>query len=308
MKKYAIAPELKKYCLNIPFSPLLLRVADPALRLMFPLVPIEKGVRHRKEYITNQRRKMRVDIFECENCNDKTPVLFYIHGGGFGYFASPMHKMIAAAYAKGASCRVVCPDYRLLPKYPYPFAKNDCLEAYRQTLKKYPEALVAVGGDSAGGALAIHVTNETEKPPCFQLLVYPVCGSEKSTASMEKYTDTPFWNAVNNKKMWQMYSGEKSFGEVSPMNVPLREELPPTYIELAEFDCLHDEGLLYAEKLKNAGASVTLNDTKGTVHGYDIATKTNIVKKNLSLRIEALKAAFSTAAAVEKSGKTVYNR
>ena len=49
--------------------------------------------------------------------------------------------------------------------------------------------------------------------------------------------------------------------------------MPPAYIETAEFDCLHDDGILYAEYLKKAGIEVTLNKTKGTMHGFDIAKK-----------------------------------
>ena len=50
------------------------------------------------------------------------------------------------------------------------------------------------------------------------------------------------------------------------------EGLPP-YIETAEFDCLHDDGILYAALLRKAGIEVTLNETKGTMHGFDIAAR-----------------------------------
>ncbi|MBQ9083706.1 MAG: alpha/beta hydrolase fold domain-containing protein, partial [Clostridia bacterium] len=48
------------------------------------------------------------------------------------------------------------------------------------------------------------------------------------------------------------------------------EGLPPAYIETAEFDCLHDDGSLYANKLRAAGVEAVLNETKGTMHGFDI--------------------------------------
>ena len=35
--------------------------------------------------------------------------------------------------------------------------------------------------------------------------------------------------------------------------------IPQTYIETAEYDCLHDEGVLYAERLREAGANVDLD-------------------------------------------------
>lgn len=64
---------------------------------------------------------------------------------------------------------------------------------------------------------------------------------------------------------------------------------PPAYIETAEFDCLHDDGILYAELLRNAGIDVTLNETKGTMHGFDIATKAPTTLSAMEQRIAFMK-------------------
>ena len=301
MKNYPIDKELKKYCKNVPFFSAMLVFCDPFLRLMYRFTPIKKGVNHERKNIETKDGNLRLDIFTPENSKNDLPVLFYLHGGGFGYFASPFHKKLAAIYAKKADCRVICPDYRLIPKYAYPCAKNDSLEAYRWARKAFPDSAFAVGGDSVGGALAIYVVNEAEITPDFQMLIYPVCDPNQNTASMKKYTDTPFWNAVNNKKMWKLYAGKYSFDEVSPFETKLPKKIPDSYIELAEIDCLHDEGKNYAEKLAQNGANVALNETKGTVHGYDIALKTKIVRSNVQKRADALKAAFSKILSVEKN-------
>lgn len=300
MTKYPIDKELKKYCVNIPFFSFILVLSKPLLRLMYRFTPIEKGVKYEKRTIEAECGKLRLDIFLPKNLKNNAPVLLYFHGGGFGYFASPFHKKLAAIYAKKANCRVICPDYRLLPKYGYPCAKNDSLDAYAWAKKAYPESFFAVGGDSAGGALAIYVVNGAKITPDFQMLVYPVCDAEQKSDSIKKFTDTPFWNSVNNKKMWKIYAGKYSCREVSPFETKLPEKIPDTYVELAEFDCLHDEGKSYAEKLLQNGANVFLNETKGTVHGYDIALGTKIVKENVQKRVNALKTAFSKISAVEK--------
>lgn len=46
------------------------------------------------------------------------------------------------------------------------------------------------------------------------------------------------------------------FRVFSPVEAESFEGLPPAYIETAEFDCLHDDGILYAEKLCEAGIAV----------------------------------------------------
>ena len=73
------------------------------------------------------------------------------------------------------------------------------------------------------------------------------------------------------------------------------EGLPAAYIETAEFDCLHDEGIAYAEALRNAGVAVVLNETRGTMHGFDIVEKAPTTRKAVRARIEYLQKHFSEA-------------
>ena len=79
----------------------------------------------------------------------------------------------------------------------------------------------------------------------------------------------------------------------SPLEADNFDGLPPAYIETAEFDCLYDDGLLYAEKLREAGIDVKLNETKGTMHGFDIVQKAKTTKAALAARIEFMKRLFA---------------
>ncbi len=65
-----------------------------------------------------------------------------------------------------------------------------------------------------------------------------------------------------------------------------------TYIETAEFDCLRDGAILYAEKLRENGIPAELRNTKGTVHGYDMILKSAMVRDLIELRIRFLQRAF----------------
>ena len=64
---------------------------------------------------------------------------------------------------------------------------------------------------------------------------------------------------------------------------------PPTYIETAEYDCLHDEGIEFAEKLKSQGIPVEVHDMIGTCHGYETATKSSILEQCMSRRAKWIK-------------------
>jgi acetyl esterase len=122
---------------------------------------------------------------------------------------------------------------------------------------------------------------------------------------MKEYTDTPFWNSTNHQKMWAVSFGEQyeealdngTLGEdvkkeTLPMHSVPPSGIPDTYIETAEFDCLHDEGIRYGHKLENTGTKVEYNDTKGTFHGYDMALDTQIVKASVKKRLSFLRRHF----------------
>ena len=110
---------------------------------------------------------------------------------------------------------------------------------------------------------------------------------------MKTFSDTPVWNAKLNKKMWQMYLQNKNACNeklplylASPMENENFEKFPKTYIEVAEIDCLRDEGIDFAEKLKASGADVELVKVERACHGFETATKSKIVKDAMDRRVD----------------------
>lgn len=304
MQSYDIHPELGALNGKLPFGPLFLRVAVPFMRLLpDPKLPDALA---KKEYRIEGFKGLpvKVELFEPRALCGNAPAMLYLHGGGFGLAASAHHKEMAQAYAEQAGCRVFFPDYHLLPKHPFPAAREDSLSVWRW-MEENANALsidknkMAVAGDSAGGLLALDVANLAAArglvAPCFQMLIYPATDWRMETESMKAYTDTPMWNAKNNKIMWDMYLKDipsEQKDAACPAYTPLPEILPPAYLETAEFDPLHDEGAFYAKRLLAAGGEVELVETKRTIHGYDVAHDCSLSKENLARRIRALKKAF----------------
>ena len=113
---------------------------------------------------------------------------------------------------------------------------------------------------------------------------------------MRKYTDSPMWNARLNQKMWELYLREGNRGML-PYAAPLLardfSDLPPAYVEVEEFDCLHDEGLAYAKALEAAGVAVQVEDVRDTFHGFDFFTGKEVSKAMIQKRIQALRQFFA---------------
>ena len=103
------------------------------------------------------------------------------------------------------------------------------------------------------------------------------------------------WNSTLSNRIGPMTKVERddpTYVYYSPVEAERFEGLPPAYIEPAEFDCLHDDGILYAKLLQDAGISVMLNETKGTMHGFDIVQRAPTTKAAVAARIDYMRKMF----------------
>jgi acetyl esterase len=249
-------------------------------------------------------KKIKVHVYEPPVTILHNPCMIYYHGGGFMLSISPRTRRRMERYAIEAGCIVVLVDYRLMPRYRYPKAVEDAYSALMWVEKHADELKIdmkklALAGDSAGGYLASlvsHMSIEHNGPKiCLQVLLYPVVDHRMTSESMDVFTDTPVWNAKKNKEMWKKYLRTMKEEEalLSPMDYPVRNQLPKTYIEVAQYDCLHDEGVVYGQKLQSAGIDVEIKDIKGGIHGYDNFEFSQVVQELMKDRIQLLRKTFN---------------
>lgn len=102
----------------------------------------------------------------------------------------------------------------------------------------------------------------------------------------KRFDDTPGWNSVDNSRMWEWYLAGQEY--VSPLERHGEFDLQHLFVEVEEFDCLHDEGVMIYEALSAECGHSVLLDNKGTFHGYDINLKAGITRKSLRKRIDFL--------------------
>ena len=302
--KELIDPELRKSASSYPFNKGVVAAGNIYQDLAWHTTKVPEGIK--EEMIVTEgtgKLQFKTTVFSPSGAGREMPALIYVHGGAFAYKAAAYQKKLVLIYSKKTGCKVFFPHYHLAPKYQYPAAYEDVASLYRYVTENAHElgvdpTRIGIAGDSAGASIAALVCSRWEeekvKMPCLQMLVYPVTDARMETESMKRFTDTPQWNSVDNETMWDYYCGkdEEKRDKASPMRCELPDMLPATYIETAEYDCLHDEGLAYARKLMQAGVDVEINETKGTFHGYDAAIDTKIVKQQISRRISFLRKGF----------------
>ncbi|SHH65859.1 Acetyl esterase/lipase [Sporobacter termitidis DSM 10068] len=306
MRKYDIHPDFRKYeHTRLSLHPMRLPLINTFLAKSTDRADTGPGVLSEKRQLAGWRNGLiDIGIYKPADAAGPLPCLIYMHGGAFALKAAPYHKALVCAYAKRTPCIVVFVDYRLAPKFPFPAGAEDCYSAYAYVLEHAEElgvdkSRIAVGGDSAGAALAAGIClmarDRNTAAPCFQLLIYPVTDARQLTESIKRYDDTPMWNSTLNKKMWKLYlrdAPDCGRGYASPIEALSLERLPGAYIEVAEFDCLRDEAVNFANALRASGVPAELMETKGTVHGFDIALDSAVVRQSVAGRIDALKKAL----------------
>lgn len=237
---------------------------------------------------------------EPKNIEEVLPCLVFFHGGGFMLKASFAHYELAKEYSAKLQCKVICVDYRLAPEYPFPTPVEDCFETYKWVLNNANELnidrnKIMIAGDSAGGNLAAAVTlmarDRNIQIPGGAMLIYPVTDRKMASASMKKYSDAPVWDLKLSKMMWNAYLGKQNHEHIeyaSLLEADSFKNFPKTYIEVAEFDCLHDEGVLLYERLKQEGIEAELHEVIGACHGFETLAESNITRECVKRRIEWL--------------------
>ena len=206
------------------------------------------------------------------------PCLLYMHGGGWVVGGLNSHDFICFELADTLQVLVIAIDYRLAPEHPFPAAYQDC-RAVWQALQagQAPHAInlqrLVVMGDSAGGnlaaALCLGLRDDGQPLPVAQVLIYPGLGGPADLPSRRDCMDAPLLSTADTDCYLAMYL--HAAGTPSAYAMPLLAEhfggLPKALIAVAQFDPLRDDGMLYAERLQQAGVPAVLYPGKGLVHG-----------------------------------------
>lgn len=284
-------------------TPRTIRLANKMIARI-PLPPAQDGIiRKRLTLTTRDQAEIELTIYKEQDAQDQQPCLVYFHGGGFFLKDEAHFHQHAMTYAARAACTVVFVHYRTADAHPFPVPFNDCCDALQYVWTHaaalgIDETRIAVGGDSAGGALAAssaHWCKAQGIPLCFQLLIYPVIDMRMATNTARQYTDCPLWNASLSKKMWAVYlrDGLTDRPEyASPILAQDFSSLPAAFIEVEEFDSLADEGKNYAQALRSADVPVELSEVKGSIHGFDVFAHTKLTQQAIDKRSKALHRAF----------------
>jgi acetyl esterase/lipase len=208
---------------------------------------------------------------------ETTPVLLYLHGGGYVIKTPHVHRVMVGRLARAAGMRAFMVDYRLAPEHPFPAALHDAAASYRGLLTQgvAPSQIVVVG-DSAGGgltaALLLHLRDSGEPFPAAAGIISGLLDCTFSDPAATEYAQRdPFLRLADVKMMAMHYAGAENPAHplLSPVFADLHG-LPPLLIYAGEHECLYPDAVRIAAQAEAAGVDVTLRVWAGMLHAFPI--------------------------------------
>ncbi len=243
--------------------------------------------------ITRQdNSQLRLCIYSPLQPREDVPGLLWLHGGGYALGTPEQDEQFIQRFIHASNCVVVAPDYRLSIDAPYPAALEDAYAALLWLKENGPASGVRtdqlmVGGDSAGGGLAVALTllaqDQKEVAIAFQMPLYPMLDDRMNTLSATD-NDGPLWNSKSNATSWRLYLGPLFQTDQVPIYAaPARcrdlTGLPPACSYVGSIEPFRDEVIDYFERLSATGTDVRLRVFDGCFHGFDIVcAKTAIAR------------------------------
>lgn len=200
--------------------------------------------------------------------------LIWYHGGGYRMGLPRMSATFASALASTASIRIVLPKYRLGPEHPFPAGLHDAAAIY-DTLA-VSDRPVVVGGDSAGGGIAISflvacVQNDVEVPKG-AIAFSPWVDLTVSAATYERNAPRDeLFGAERAMKARDLYlqGADPRESLISPVFANLAG-LPPTLLCVGGVEVLLDDTLALAAALARDGVSIDLHVQAGMQHIWPV--------------------------------------
>jgi acetyl esterase/lipase len=192
--------------------------------------------------------------------------LLYLHGGGYYRGSIATVRELCARISRAAALPVLAVDYRLAPEHRFPAALEDARAAWRWLRAQgHAGSALAVGGDSAGGGLAVALLvalrDAGEALPAAGVCLSPWVDLTHGGASLDELAaHDPQLTRAYLERFAALYlaGADPRDPGASPLFADLAG-LPPLLVQVGGRELLRDDGVRLAERASAADVPVELD-------------------------------------------------
>jgi acetyl esterase/lipase len=199
--------------------------------------------------------------------------ILYLHGGGFIGTSPSMYAAFTGWIAHETACRVLVPDYRLAPEFPYPASLLDAIAVYEAIgAAGAPAERLFVAGDSGGGnlatALLLDAAGRHLPRPAGLILFSPELSLTLDEPSITENAgrDILPWNIPVRP---YLHGLEPQDERVTLADADL-QRLPPTLVAFGSDEMFRDPIRRFVARLERSGADTTAIEEPGMFHVFPI--------------------------------------
>ncbi len=210
---------------------------------------------------------------------ERPPLIVYAHGGAFVQGSLPSWHHFLRDLVRQSGVAALSVDYRLAPEHQFPAAFDDMVAITRLAAREgaglgIDASRLAVGGDSAGGNLAlgaaVAMRDAGERALRFQLLIYGVYTTACDSPSWQRFGQGAGLSIASMSWAWETYLGEQA-NYADWRAAPYQADLTgvaAAHLIVGSLDPLFDDSNNLAEKLKATGVPCNLTIYQGINHGF----------------------------------------
>jgi len=221
-----------------------------------------------------------VRLYDPADRDTQLPCLIFIHGGGWIVGDLDTNERTLRLLALESGIRVLSVDYPLAPENKFPAGLDACVAVTRWIRENGaqwgidPERL-AIGGDSAGGnlalATALDLRNAGENWLKLGLMIYPALSPHADSESHRNFGQGEYGLGTDAMHyFWGAYLADetqKSDPRANPLLADMHS-MPPMYIVTGGLDALTDDSRRLEQTLKESGVEVEHQHYPGMIHGF----------------------------------------
>ena len=257
---------------------------------IFSVVKLPEGLVNQTETIKGEdNNEIKLYITRPEIISGDLPGILHIHGGGMAIMtANDPNYIYWRNKLASTGLVVIGVEFRntagILGEHPFPAGLNDCISSLKwvyENKKKLGISKIIVSGESGGGNLSIATGLKAKEDGIIDYIdgIYAQC---PYISNLYNKGENELKSLIENNAYFlrtddlgltaSIYDGIES---KNPLAWPYHankiqlQGLPPHVITVNELDPLRDEGIIFSEKLKQAGVNVRMKIIKGTVHAAE---------------------------------------